>query len=162
MSNLLRLSASTLSLSLLLATLASAAENVVISTDQTQLISVSGNPGTVVVGNPSIADATVHGDKVFIHGRAFGSTNMIILDQNGSELASMEITVRTGGSNNAVVFKAGLRYSYVCAPLCETALQPGDDFEWTGKVLTANQGKSAFAKGEASTGPASAPAPGAE
>jgi Pilus formation protein N terminal region len=162
MSNLLRFSASILALGFLLATHATAAEKIVISTDQTQLISVSGNPGTVVVGNPSIADATVHGDKVFIHGRAFGSTNMIILDQNGAELASMEITVKIGGSNNVAVFKGGFRYSYVCAPLCETAMQPGDEFEWSGKVVGANQGKSGFAKGEASSGPASAPPPGAE
>ncbi len=158
MLKLLCISAGTFAASLLLSsTFTLAAENVFIATDQTQLIDIAGSPGTVVVGNPSIADATVHGDKLFVHGRAFGTTNMIILDQAGEEIASLEVTVKIGGSNNVAIFKAATRYSYVCAPLCEVALQPGDDFAFSGSVLSVGQGKSGFAKGEAPASGAAAP-----
>ena len=89
MLKLLRVTTSALALAFCSASAAFAAQELIIKTDQTQLINVSGNPGAVVIGNPSIADATVHGDKVFVHGRAYGSTNLIILDQDGNQLASM-------------------------------------------------------------------------
>jgi len=78
-----------------------AAQELVVKTDQTQLISISGTPGTVVIGNPSIADVTVHGNKLFVHGRAFGSTSLIILDENGNQLSALDITVMLGGENDA-------------------------------------------------------------
>ncbi len=119
MLKLLRVTTSALALAFLYTSASLAAQELVIKTDQTQLINVSGTPGAVVIGNPSIADATVHGNKIFVHGRAFGSTNLIILDQNGNQLASLDITVQLGGENNLALYKAGARYSYVCAPGCE-------------------------------------------
>ena len=119
MLKLLRVTSSALALAFLHTSATLAAQELIIKTDQTQLISISGTPGAVVIGNPSIADATVHGDKIFVHGRAFGSTNLIILDENGNQLSSLDITVQLGGENNLALFKAGARYSYVCAPNCE-------------------------------------------
>ena len=111
MLKLLRITSSALALAFLSTSASLAAQELVIKTDQTQLISVSGNPGTVVIGNPSIADATVHGNKLFVHGRAFGTTNLIILDENGNQLSNLDITVMLGGENNMQVYKAGARYS---------------------------------------------------
>ena len=97
MLKLLRLTSTALALAFLHTSASFATQELVIKTDQTQLISVSGTPGTVVIGNPSIADVTVHGNKLFVHGRAYGSTNLIILDENGNQLSALDITVMLGG-----------------------------------------------------------------
>ena len=161
MLKLLHVTTSALALAFLYTPAAFAAQELIIKTDQTQLINVSGNPGAVVIGNPSIADATVHGDKIFVHGRAYGSTNLIILDQNGNQLASLDITVQLGGVNNLAIYKAGARYSYVCAPICEATLQAGDQVDWFGDIAKMSGKKSDTATGKAS-GNDQAPAPVAQ
>jgi hypothetical protein len=148
MLKLLHVTTSALALAFLYTSAAFAAQELIIKTDQTQLIDLTGNPGTVVIGNPSIADVTVHGDKIFVHGRAYGSTNLIILDQNGNQLASLDVTVQLGGVNNLAVYKAGARYSYVCAPVCEATLQAGDSPDWFGDIAKMNGKKSGAATGK--------------
>ena len=113
-----------------------AAADVVVMTDEAKVVNINGEPGTIVVGNPNIADVTVQGNQIFVHGRNFGSTNLIVLDHDGKQLAAFDITVMLGGPSNVSVFKAGSRFSYVCAPGCEGALQVGDKsdyFEAIGK-----------------------------
>jgi Pilus formation protein N terminal region len=156
----LNVTTSALALAFLYTSAAFAAQELIIKTDQTQLINISGNPGAVVIGNPSIADATVHGDKIFVHGRAYGSTNLIILDQSGNQLASLDITVQLGGLNNMMVYKAGARTSFVCAPVCEATLQAGDNADWFSEIAKMNSRKSDMATGKSSGD--SAPAPVAQ
>jgi hypothetical protein len=158
MLKLLRVTTSALALAYLYTPAALAAQELIIKTDQTQLISVSGTPGTVVIGNPSIADATVHGDKIFVHGRAFGSTNLIILDENGNQLSSLDITVQLGGENNLAVYKAGARFSYVCAPTCEASLQSGDLPDWFAAVSKMDGKKTGAATGKSSADSEAPPA----
>lgn len=135
-----------------------AAEPLTLLTDQTQLLPISGNPGTVVVGNPSVADVTLQGQYVFLHGRAFGTTNIIILDQAGNALKDFEVTVRKGASNDVTMFKAGQQYSYVCAPECESTLHMGDQKDYFAFLLKEAQAKSSMATGKASS-EADEPAP---
>lgn len=104
-----------------------AASDVVINADQAKIISVGGQPGMVVVGNPSIADVTVRGDQVVLMGRNYGVTNLIILDREGNQLAALDVTVQITDKNAVHVFKAGGRMSLACAPTCEQTLQVGDD-----------------------------------
>lgn len=158
MLKLLRVTSSALALAFLHTSASFAAQELVIETDRTQLITISGNPGTVVIGNPSIADVTVHGNKIFVHGRAYGSTNLIILDEDGNQLSALEITVRLGGQNNLLVYKAGARFSYVCAPACEGTLQSGDSADFFGDISKMDAKKAGLATGKASTEQEAAPA----
>ena len=105
---------------------ASAAEPLVLLTDQTQLLKLPRPAGIIVVGNPTFADITVQGQLVFLHGRAFGTTNITIMDEAGAQMADFEVTVQMGGSNNLALYKSASRFSYVCAPNCEGTLQVGD------------------------------------
>jgi Pilus formation protein N terminal region len=157
MLKLLRVTTSALALVFCSASAAIAAQELIIKTDQTQLINVSGIPGAVVIGNPSIADATVHGDKIFVHGRAYGSTNLIILDQDGNQLASLDVTVQLGGVNNLAVYKAGSRFSYICAPECEASLQQGDQVDWFNDIAKMGTKKSDIATGKSSADSAAPP-----
>ncbi len=126
-----------------------AAQPLIVYTDQTQVIDVPREPGIVVIGNPSIADASIQGQKVFLHGRSYGTTNVIILDQKGAQLADFEIDVQLGGHNNVAMFKAGLQYSYVCAPDCEASMHVGDNPDWFKEnVLKRNEEKINIATGQ--------------
>ncbi|MFN0190946.1 MAG: pilus assembly protein N-terminal domain-containing protein, partial [Aestuariivirga sp.] len=91
-------------------------EQLVVKADQTQVITLPGNPGVVVVGNPSMADATVAGNQVFVHGKLFGTTNIIILDVDGNQMAAFEVTVMRPAQSAMVMYKGGSAFSYVCAP----------------------------------------------
>lgn len=157
MLKLLRVTSSALALAFLCTSASFAAQELIVKTDQTQLISITGNPGTVVIGNPSIADVTIQGSKIFVHGRAYGSTNLIILDENGNQLSALDITVQPGGENNLRVYKAGARFSYVCAPSCEATLQSGDASGFFGDISKMDARKSGAATGK-SSGESEAPA----
>src|SRR5437588_10133322 len=81
-----------------------------------KLVSLPGGPpATVVVGNPNIADVTVQGNQLFVHGRNYGTTNLIVLDRQGKQVSSFDVTVMLGGPDNVSVYKAGHKFSYVCA-----------------------------------------------
>jgi Flp pilus assembly secretin CpaC len=129
---------------LALASAASAASDVTILADQAKIIQVSGQPGTVVVGNPSIADVSVQGERVVLMGRNYGVTNVIILDRDGRQLAALDVTVQITDKNAVHVFKAAGRMSLTCAPVCEQNLQVGDDlarvFEPLSKEITIKAG----------------------
>ncbi len=107
------------------------AETKTVEVDQSMMMKIKGEPGAVVVGNPMIADITVQGDKVLIHGRTFGTTNVIILDQDGERIAAFDVSVKHTVDNLVAVFVGSgagpSRFSYNCAPLCESELQVGDD-----------------------------------
>jgi Flp pilus assembly secretin CpaC len=128
-----------------------AGTEVILRTDEAKIISVSGEPGTVVVGNPAIADVTVRRDQLFVMGRSYGTTNMIVLDRAGNQLASLDVTVMMGGTKNVQVFKAGGRMSYACAPECEATMQIGDRAEFFDGI-----GKQIGARSEAAAGGAKA------
>lgn len=121
-----------------------AADSVVnVKLDQARMINVAGLAGTVVVGNPNIADVSVRGTQVFLHGKNQGATNVIVLDRDGNQLAAMEVNVEAVGGNPVAIFGAGRRYSYNCAPICEPTLQVGDSYEDYFKYLAqqnANKG----------------------
>jgi Flp pilus assembly secretin CpaC len=129
-----------------------------IQTDQTQMIALSTEPGTVVVGNPSIADVSVNGKQVFMHGRAFGDTNVIILDTNGNQVANFDVTVTHAANNEVAIFSANslkeyraARVSYSCDPLCQRLMIPGDDFETFKNIVAMNTSKAGLATGNKAT-----------
>jgi Pilus formation protein N terminal region len=137
-----------------------AGQPITLLTDRSTMITVSAEPSTVVVGNPSIADVSLNGKQVFLHGHAFGDTNLTILDANGNVLADFDVTVGNDGPNQIAIFKGGAkveRYSYTCAPYCEVTMQVGDPFGWTDSVVTENSMKNALATGKP-TSEAKAPA----
>ena len=117
----------------LLAPLTSAAfggTEITVVADQARMVSIPGEVGTVVVGNPNIADVTIQGSNAFVHGRNYGSTNVIFMDRDGNQIAALDVLVTNGASREVNIFRAGSRYSYNCAGTCETALQVGDNADY--------------------------------
>jgi len=105
-----------------------ASEQLLVPMDEARIIRLNRAPATVIVGNPLIADVSVQDERLLVVvGKTYGTTNIIALDEDGKELSSMDVSVRTGGNNNVQVFYGGSRISFTCAPRCERRIEIGDD-----------------------------------
>jgi len=132
---------------------ASAAEkSVTVKADQASIVPISGEPATVVVGNPIFAEVTIQEGMIVIHGRHFGTTNVMVLDASGNMLSEFELHVIRGGSQNLTIYKAGSSYSYLCAPACESTLQVGDNADYFASVNTEISAKHGLSTGVAKAG----------
>src|SRR6185295_16428440 len=56
-----------------------AEKSVTVFADQAKVLNVPGRPSSVIVGNPMIADVSLQGEVMAVHGRHFGTTNVIVL-----------------------------------------------------------------------------------
>lgn len=134
------------------ASLAQAAEELTVLADQSQVIRLERAPGTIVIGNPSIADVTIQGNQLFLHGRAFGKTNVIVLDETGNALAEYNVNVDLEDNYNAVVFKGSaagiLQSTFTCKTNCEAALHIGDDKDTFKTVNEQQKSKLGIAQGQ--------------
>jgi hypothetical protein len=104
----------------------SLAEQVRVMMDRTQLITMSVQPVTVVIGNPAIADANISGNQVFINGYSPGTTNIVMLDASGASLANLEVVVTRANTETASVFRKGQRQSLICPDYCDPTMEIGD------------------------------------
>ena len=130
-------------------TMAYAGEPLTVYTDHSRVLTVARAPGTIVVGNPSIADVTIQGTQVFLHARSYGTTNVLIMDENGSQLADYEVSVQTGGDNNVFVFRSSFsQETLLCAPDCESTLHVGDDDSIFKTIASQQQKKIGIAMGQ--------------
>ncbi len=121
---------------------AQAAETMLIQVDQAQVLRLDEPASSIIIGNPMIADVTIHDDKMLvITGISYGSTNLIILDGEGREIVSRQLEVRLSGISQMTVQRAGNRYSYACAPKCEPVLAIGDEKEQFDAVREAITGR---------------------
>jgi Flp pilus assembly secretin CpaC len=143
----------------LAATTAAHAERIVLEADKTVMVSMADKPGTVVVGNPSIADASINGNTIFLHGRGYGNTNLIVLDSKGGQLANFDVTIKQAQADAvtfytvrpSVVPDQTIRISYSCSPTCEPTLQPGDFGGQFDLILKEQKSKSQIASGSESS-----------
>ncbi|MCC6306844.1 MAG: pilus assembly protein N-terminal domain-containing protein, partial [Rhodobacteraceae bacterium] len=124
-----------------LAAPAFAAEPIMVAVDQAKVMRIARPAETVIIGNPSIADATIKDQlTLIITGRSFGTTNLIVLDSEGEPIADQLLTVQTADQSQVTVYKAAVRQTYSCAPICEPVLNIGDNstaFEQTNTQIQA-------------------------
>ena len=71
-----------------------AAENLEVSLGHSQVIGPVAEMSTVIVGNDSVADATLGGGgTIILTGKKVGATNLIVLDESGRELLASQLRV---------------------------------------------------------------------
>jgi putative type II/III system pilus formation protein len=105
---------------------AGAAETITVVLDQAQLMPLPERVGTIIIGNPLIADVTLQaGGTMVITGKGYGSTNLIVLDRAGATVLTTTIQV-VGPRDTVVVYRGIDRESYSCAPRCERRITLGD------------------------------------
>jgi len=104
-----------------------AAQSIKVSVDQAQIMRLSTEASTIIVGNPVIADVNIQdGRLLIVMGKSTGATNMIALDSEGREIANINIIVHSNGSNSMTLYKGSSRVSMNCSPNCERTLYVGD------------------------------------
>jgi len=104
---------------------------------------------SVVVGNATVADVTVHDARtLLVTGKAFGSTNLTVLDRSGNTIYSSQLTV--GGEDDAglTIVRSGATYSYSCVDKCRATPMVGDAPSHFQDVMTTVTGKQQTAKGQ--------------
>ena len=107
------------------------AQSFTVEANKTKQLNVRGLADSVVIGDPRVADVGVHavegGNLIFITGRSFGTTNLLVFDSKGKQLYSGDISVTTNTSNLVSVNRAGATNTYDCAPRFRAVLAIGDD-----------------------------------
>jgi hypothetical protein len=143
--------------------LAIAAETLSLETDHTVILAIPAQPGAVIIGNPSIVDASIQAGKLLLHGKSFGTTNIVALDQDGNQMMDLAVSVKHTTPNAVAVFKGetfgATRFSYNCAPLCESTIQIGDNLTYNAVVTDQTKQKSKLATGKEDAKSEAPPAP---
>ena len=130
-----------------------AASKITVAADRAKVLSIAGTPAAVIVGNPTYADVTIRSGQIVIHGRHYGSTNILVLDTDGNELANMDVSVTRSSEGKLNVYKAGLRHTYNCASSCEAMLEVGDSPAFFNDQVSAQiSGKTGVAQSAANLG----------
>ena len=125
-------------------------EPVTVIVDRAKVFRISRPAATVIIGNPSIADATVEDDiTLVLTGRSFGVTNLIVLDHDGEPIVDETVVVRGHEANTVRIYRREERVTLACAPVCEPTLTIGDSadrFEYAQQQITARNNLSEGAK----------------
>lgn len=81
-------------------------------------MTLSGNAHTVTVGDANIASASVaFPDALMVIGRNPGTTNVVVLDENGAEIENAVLRVlRADGRHTVAVLRGGRSQTYLCRP----------------------------------------------
>ena len=96
-----------------LALAAPAAAGVLAHIDEATAITLGGSASSVVVGNPSIADATiVDRRRVAILGRSYGTTNVMVFDAAGRVIYNGLVTVGAPSAGHVSMFRGANVYNF--------------------------------------------------
>jgi hypothetical protein len=98
-----------------------------VNVDESQILQLPSAPGAIVIGNPAIADVSIQGQQLFIHGRSYGQTNLTILDLEGKQLANFKLVGTLVQDDLVTLFRQTNRYTLSCADTCSPNIQVGDE-----------------------------------
>ncbi len=127
---------------------AAAADPLKVRVDQTVPLKLGQPANSVVIGNATVADVAVHDARtLLVTGKAFGSTNLTVLDRAGNTIYSSQLEV--GGEDDAglTIVRGAGTYSYSCVDKCRATPMVGDAPAHFSDVMTTVTGKQATAKG---------------
>ncbi|HRK63215.1 MAG TPA: pilus assembly protein N-terminal domain-containing protein [Terricaulis sp.] len=104
------------------------ARDIRVSLDQAFPIRLAEAAEGVAIGNPSIAGVSVQNDRfLFVTGRSYGSTNLVVVGASGRVLYSGRVQVVPDETDVVVVTRAGQTARLECTPLCRPRPDIGDD-----------------------------------
>jgi Flp pilus assembly secretin CpaC len=126
-----------------------ASDTVSLTIDFAKIMKFNRQAATLVIGNPGIADATVEDEKtVILTGKTAGSTNLIVLDENGDEVANLVVRVSSDVRQLTTVFYGRKRQTFSCTPTCEQVISVGDNPEDFDIAKTQIENRTQFATGQ--------------
>jgi Flp pilus assembly secretin CpaC len=98
------------------------AASLVVPIDHSVRLNVAGSAASVVVGNPQVADVTVvDSHTLFVSGRGYGETDVVVLDPNGRTLYSGDVMVAAPQSGRVSIYRGAERTDLACAPDCSVS-----------------------------------------
>lgn len=103
------------------------ADQIMVEASKTIAVPLNGSASSIVIGNKNIADVAVHNDQLlFVTGKSYGTTNLLVFDKAGRQIFSSDVLVSTNSSSLVTVNKSGQSYTYDCSPNCRAVLSIGD------------------------------------
>ena len=106
---------------------AASAGQIFVETSKTVPVELNGAASSIVIGNKNIADVAVHNEGLlFITGKSYGTTNLMVYDKAGRQIFNSDVMVTTNSSNLVTINRAGQSFTYDCAPNCRAVLSIGD------------------------------------
>ena len=112
------------------------AEGVSVQLNHAERLSIHGAAANVVVGNSAVADVSVlNSHTLYVVGRNYGSTAVLVTDALGRAIYSGDVTVGKPASGVAI-YRGVTRADYACAPGCSEAVRAGVQGS-TGAVVAA-------------------------
>ena len=141
--------ASILGLAVIAAILPASAGELTVEANKTVPLRLNGSAASVVLGNQNVADVAVHDEHLlFITGKTFGTTNLMIFDRAGNQIYSADVVVTVNSSNLLTINRSGTNFTYDCAPNCRSVLSPGDDSSYFGTLVGQQQSMQSLTEGE--------------
>ena len=124
-------------------------EMIDVTIDFAKVLKLERPAATIIIGNPGIADATIGDEEtIVLTGKAAGTTNLIVMDQEGREIANSTIRVSSDVQQLTTVFYGSNRQTFSCAPTCEQVISVGDDPESFDSATSQIQTRTEFAAGQ--------------
>lgn len=103
------------------------ANDIRVSLDQAVPIRLAAAAEGVAIGNPSIAGVSVQNDRfLFVTGRSYGTTNLVVVGVDGRVLYSGRVTVTPDETNVVMVTRAAQTARLECTPVCRPRPDIGD------------------------------------
>ena len=125
---------------------AGSSESYKVELNKTEIVRLPGAAASVIIGNPKIADVTVQSsDLLFVVGRGYGETNLIILDANGNTMMNADLqVVNTLPRTGVRLYNGKNRETYSCIPYCGPSPVLGDTGSFIGVNTTKEQELESF------------------
>jgi Pilus formation protein N terminal region len=125
-------------------------DTLLVEVDRAKIVRLDQPAATVIVGNPSIADALVQSrNMLVVTGKSFGVTNLIVLDTQGNTVDDLTVHVRGDDVGIVTVQRGPTRLSYSCAPVCQRTLVLGDTTDSYDALTNQIQDRIGLATGQA-------------
>lgn len=110
-----------------------------VNVNMARVLRLSAPAATIIIGNPGIADVTIQDPRTLIlTGKAYGRTNLIVLDGSGQPVADTLIEVVQLQAGTLTVFQGLDRTSFVCSPVCQPTVMLGDSPGFTGEAIASS------------------------
>lgn len=106
---------------------AAQARDIQVALDQSFPVRLAQPASGVAIGNPSIAGVSMQNDRFFfVTGRAYGTTNITVVDANNHVMYSGRVVVVPDETNVVRVTRGTETAQLECTPLCRPAPDIGD------------------------------------
>lgn len=119
--------------------LAQAGSGIEVTMNQAKIVRLARPADTIVVGNSSIADASVQdASTIVLTGKGFGVTNLVVIDADGTPIVDEQITVVRQDASSVRIYRRSEVQTLSCTPYCESSYK--SDAERTSEAeMTSSQ-----------------------